>query len=1589
MKILRLNEPLTEEMIEEINSSSPVLLEIKNTVGLTPYLLEQLDDSVQIRLYGAQDEKQDSKYGVSEVFENSTYTKEQLISVIGVLEEIESSIQPNWTDLEKALYTYITLESVLGYRDDKEFADRPEYNGIYSIVKGAGTSKGIATLYKEAMDRQGVLCRYLSRGNNNAWNEVKINGVYYPLDLSMDVLFHNDVKNEGAIGICNFLTDENFYDNPNHFINGEKRKSLAFPREEMEKSLAVISDRPNNQTVEIRQTPTLPLKSKAFQDILEGNELTRETAEKVKKIKITLDNPADVEALKEDIREIGKFYPEVLRDIELENAGATHSNMQEVVDQIFDARRDLEGTPEAQEGFTITISSNNPDDFSLDFSNAPKIQVNDALPLENRPTQKIVLKNIGNSPITAPDIRDKVSSNIGEIELNGFDMQGFSLGGSSVEHVIVSGANTTNLGGIDPSAVTAKFTVNAIPQAEFDDFMANVYPTATHMFELRIINQNLHDRRIFTELTRNPNVVRFIINNSRLNDLDGLESLNGRIAYLDLCENDLSVLDLDRLYRFKENNEFLDYDFRYNVNIQNAMASAGPISRETLDYMADYFYGIGYMNPRPTAQKDILNMLLISCHTVPYYIKDARAMRDDLRLRMNPMMLERDDEIDTVDFNASHLQGGTLLLTVSQIERLLASGKIVPQDVRIKINDATDLDSAKARDLMTRMSAKGMNLTGVQVISDKHDSERSILTPYSMSDYIYIRDTLDMLVEGINPSDSDLDKFAVIYQRIIDSISYNFDAITKNDRASAMRYAQLINSSRSMLDGLKDGTCVCVGYADILKNALALVGIDSKIMRGLADRNDRDSAHDWNQVLLDDGTGHKRWYYADATADRNKGRNRAGRPNPYACTLIGENNANITKRSFWTQNINPSSSTDYDRIRVAQAFARARGMSFDATSRRQDVIPILPDPTARVVLDDDRLRDEFIRRRDDMYAKFYGDRDYQMEFEERMSRYKSHEVDRSDGGFNYRTIEDYPERDEDEKFLLLDKYRECLERLTRYDEGRGDASVYSSDPATRDAEIARDREYIETNNHAFDQHKNTQKDLATMGKFGERVPYIPRQAGVLRNVGRVILNAGILARNIVAPVYRVVGRFVAQPIHRLITRGRDATPYRNNIFHRMVARRNYFADKANTDNPGHPFRNAIAARFNSVFRAAEGNEAVLRAGAKDIADNIKAQESESAIIRTLDTTIHEFEVQIHDLETALSANPYAANKNQVQAAIAYKKLKLESYRRARDNASQTIGSAQTDAISDKEHAVASKEVNTLRTTIIKGVMTGLAVKYVGPKIHDWMLSRGKSTVTTKVPTKEWVDKKEWVPATYRKEPIYDTVLDTDSSVRNLIGLNKGQSVTGYYSVHGGPRLPKTYTISGNERVTGIFKTIGDGGTGLSDKVGLTAPRFTDRVFAEGMLDGKGYLDQGVSLDELLRAVDSGATKVSDLEGVYVSLNDQYWTDLPTLVSKLLRKVKVGEDTIKLTDGHFIGGWVDGTKEITEEVMDPVIQGIADASVVAGRAAVGADAVVNVAENVRNTHTNVRSNKPSRRDYSFNDPELSNVPHSRREYRDNR
>lgn len=70
-------------------------------------------------------------------------------------------------------------------------------------------------------------------------------------------------------------------------------------------------------------------------------------------------------------------------------------------------------------------------------------------------------------------------------------------------------------------------------------------------------------------------------------------------------------------------------------------------------------------------------------------------------------------------------------------------------------------------------------------------------------------------------------------------------------------------TTRNLEGGLLDNSCVCGGYAEILRNVLAQKGIESKVIIGKD--SEKGASHAWNQIKI----GNK-WFNVDLTWDRDE-----------------------------------------------------------------------------------------------------------------------------------------------------------------------------------------------------------------------------------------------------------------------------------------------------------------------------------------------------------------------------------------------------------------------------------------------------------------------------------------------------------------------------------------------------------------------------------------------------------------------------------------------------------------------------------------------------------------------------------------------
>lgn len=148
-----------------------------------------------------------------------------------------------------------------------------------------------------------------------------------------------------------------------------------------------------------------------------------------------------------------------------------------------------------------------------------------------------------------------------------------------------------------------------------------------------------------------------------------------------------------------------------------------------------------------------------------------------------------------------------------------------------KITSIKDLSVEQAIELKKRN-----NNAKVQIFAKAYDSNYRPgfwqQDAYDIDTYIAVRTKLDELVENIDMNMDEEEKFANIYTRICKNIVYDRPAAYPKNDAEKEYSKENIFKCRDLRNGLLEGKCVCAGYADILRSALELVGIEACYISG-------------------------------------------------------------------------------------------------------------------------------------------------------------------------------------------------------------------------------------------------------------------------------------------------------------------------------------------------------------------------------------------------------------------------------------------------------------------------------------------------------------------------------------------------------------------------------------------------------------------------------------------------------------------------------------------------------------------------------------------------------------------------------------
>lgn len=213
------------------------LIELENTNNLTLDNLALLPDNIRVRITGGFTVEYMSGLknpNETNLYEKCIYTKEELIQIISVINEIESNLNVGDSQYQIALKIYEYLKKNILYRVPKEYEGIKNGFGIKNrdscfdtligLIKKVSTCNGFAFIYQELLNRQGIKAyliggKYLINGEGqHAFNAIEIDNNLFLVDIIWDAInYENGIDTTTGFGLLNkenyvFKNDVDLYD---------------------------------------------------------------------------------------------------------------------------------------------------------------------------------------------------------------------------------------------------------------------------------------------------------------------------------------------------------------------------------------------------------------------------------------------------------------------------------------------------------------------------------------------------------------------------------------------------------------------------------------------------------------------------------------------------------------------------------------------------------------------------------------------------------------------------------------------------------------------------------------------------------------------------------------------------------------------------------------------------------------------------------------------------------------------------------------------------------------------------------------------------------------------------------------------------------------------------------------------------------------------------------------------------------------------------------------------------------------------------------------------------------------------------------
>lgn len=322
-----------------------------------------------------------------------------------------------------------------------------------------------------------------------------------------------------------------------------------------------------------------------------------------------------------------------------------------------------------------------------------------------------------------------------------------------------------------------------------------------------------------------------------LNNLEKTDILNRMLMYQDensnICRGNISLYSdtIPSIITKNDVDSYLskDYILPYPVIIE--IQNSSDLSLEMIKKLEEH----GMKIEEIIASREIFTK---TSNENPFNFKQKYSLE---KYMQDPSIVDKKIN-ETYDILSKLSNATNLNLNIINLNELLQHDFKLDNIDRLLIKDISNLSIEDLEELENL----GIKIQNIEILND---FSVNMNDSYNVETYKKCRRKIDEYISEANIDDIPLNipnREKIIFGRLcklMSNITYDYSALSDENKGY---------SSRDLTGSLLEGTCVCLGYAELMKNIFACCGIECNILIS--------KEHAWNQIKLDDI-----WYNLDYT----------------------------------------------------------------------------------------------------------------------------------------------------------------------------------------------------------------------------------------------------------------------------------------------------------------------------------------------------------------------------------------------------------------------------------------------------------------------------------------------------------------------------------------------------------------------------------------------------------------------------------------------------------------------------------------------------------------------------------------------------